>query len=314
MTATLHGDISYRAGGEYTSEGQENTDRVFKLVRTTSVDESFTNIIAATGINFFDAHPQDSNMRARRADIDFYQNDPFMRVVEFQYSNKNELDEEEDANPLNRDTRISWNSITYQKFVFKDRNGDAIMTTAGEFFEEVPGIDDVRWVLHIEKNVSVVPLWVLAYENKLNDSAVVFDNVSFSPELLKLQGLNISPTQFENQTEFRALSFDLHYKSDGHTLDIANRGFYEQVTVPGGTDYIRKVKSPAYDENDTLLQYNNPNRRWPSTPSPLYGNTAEDIAADRAGSQIIKPTTENAVILKFDVYDTADFSALPGAT
>lgn len=303
MSAFLVGDIGYRTGASsvQTDTGGEQT--VVFLVQTDNVNEPKANIVAATGFGYFTPNPEDDTKLSQRATVRNHNNEPYLFEVEIFFSSSTSTEEAESADPLDRTTKIRWRSSTYQKFVWKDRNGDPIATTAGELFEDVPGIDDVRWVISVEKNVSSVPTWVLNYENKLNDTTVTVDGVQFDDELLKLQNLDISNELVENKVKYRRLTFDLHYRSDGWKLQIANRGYYERYD--GNLfDDVQPIKIPFADESGNQLDPDNPRRRKVSSPYPI----------DSAGFAIKRPTTSNIHIAEFDVYETADFSVLPGVT
>lgn len=300
--ATLVGDISHRVGDSATQTDTSGEAAVTYLVRLDSSTESLASIVAATGVTFgTSTNPADDNQTTFEASIAPYENEPLMRVVRFSFSSSQTQDEEDERNPLDRRIKIDWSSVTYQRFVKTDRNGDPILNSANDPFIDLPGVDDTRWAINIEQNVSTVPVWVLTYANKLNSSSVTIDGVTFPAETLKVQSLTISDVQFENKTSFRTIRLQIQYRENGWPLEVTDAGLHEIIAVTGGF-WHRPIKIPFLDENGSVLDYDNPRLRAVTRPWPL----------DSAGAAIQQPGNTNIGILEKDIYETADFTVLPG--
>lgn len=308
---------------------RKNALRVLQ-VQLSSATEDFASILATSGVpSFKDAHPSDSTMLAEDVEIEYYPDARDVVNLHFRYRNFTDFDASEPANPLFRTTKIRWGSAISRKHVEKDRFGNPLVTDAGEFFEGVPQIDDARWSIEIEKNVSVVPTWVLSYLNKVNDGGVTIDNVSFGAKLLKMQQLRISESLYENNTVFRRVLFQLHYRPDGWGMELLHQGTQERVYIlqddgtelpsdpaAGAGNYVtRPVKVPFVGNDGTQMAYTNVLRKRSTKPQPLYdGTRGGEYVAGRA---IEDPQGADAAwvnIKGFEVYDVADFSLLPGVS
>ena len=311
--ATLLGDVTHREGGEEVQTGLDrNATRIFQ-VTAASVTESDALIIAATGVTKKSAHPRDGTMLAEDARVVHDSRDRLNKFVFFDYANRTDTSTEDQANPLNRRTKIRWSSAQRQKHNLKqeDRDGKPIATKAGEPFEGVPPLDDTRWVIEIEENVSAVPTWVLNFPNTVNSSAVTIQGVVFPPETLKLQNLRISDQLHENNTDYFKVVFQLHYRREKWDLVVLHQGLMERVKkldangVPVVPDefVIRRVKASG-DGLAAAASWDNPLSKPVPKPWPL----------DIGGAAIIDPQSQQADInfLTFSIYETRDFSLLPG--
>ena len=295
-------DVSHREGATANYDDITGSKTAIWQLLSDSTTESDINIIAGVGVDIYDPHPTSVGLVARRFSIRREAAHRRVYFLEIEYNNTSDQNEPEDPDPLQRQLRIRWRAQTYQKFVWKDRNGDAIVNSVGEFFENVPSVDDTRWVIQVESNQSVVPSWVLSYDGKINDSGVTIDNVSFAAETLKMQNLNISELLYQNETAYRRVTFDLHYRSEGWKLEILDAGYFE---VDPQDQIVFPIQVPLTDAlGNRLPASETASRRRPTSPWPLNGS----------GEALTDPSPGQQVFLEFDVYPTADFSALPGVS
>lgn len=303
-------DVSYRLGGESTQNDQDREYRRFFMVESDLTDEFESVVATAPGVPFHgDAHPSDLGAFAKEFTLTREPDNRKVWYVEVLYdSTVDEQKEKKDPDPLNRAAQVSWESTQTQKFIWQDINGDPIKTKAGEYFVDTPTIDEVRWVLTIEKNVSapVDLTWLLTYPNKLNSAAVTVDGVSFNAKTLKCQGVTISKNVIENNISHRKLKVVLHYNPDGWALEILHRGYvHVNPLYPAeGEPEIVPIKLPLVDKDGLLLSHNDATREKVTSPYLL----------DDAGTAIANPHTFPADYETFEVYSTVDFTALPGVT
>ena len=200
-------------------------------------------------------------------------------IVTANYSTERELA----TDPTNDPALISWNSEQFQRPAVFDTAGNAICNSAGDPFDPPMMLDDSRRVVTIEKNLSVVPSWILTYQDAVNNGSFIVDNITIGTGLAKMQSVSVGPRQERNGIPFRTVHLTMHLEKNGWLLEPLDAGFRE--TVSGVLENIRNAG------DDEL----------PGAPVPLNG----------AGMSLPNPSYTNNVFLSFTVYATKDFSILP---
>lgn len=179
---------------------------------------------------------------------------------------------------------IEWDSEQFQKVAVFDRNGRAILNSAGDFFDPPIMMDDSRRLCMIQKNLAVVPSWILSYKDAINIAGFTVDGLSVAAETAKVQAVRVGSIQSRNGTTFRTVSLTLCIDEDGWDLSPLDQGF-RQIGYDGSLENIR---NPGDNER-------------PSSPVPLDG----------AGRVLANPSPLNAVYIPADVYKLKDFTVLP---
>lgn len=195
---------------------------------------------------------------------------------------QNKRDEQLQPNPLARRAKFKWSSTRYQKAVYEDQDGHAIMNSAGDFFDPVPEVDRSRWTVTITKNVSGVPTWVIDYEDAVNNPACQVQGVYVPPRCGKIMSIEISDEQEENDVEFVVFSWTIEFRRETWDLLLLDQGLRE---LSGGELKPIKIGTPGRDV---------------TSPVPL-----------EAGTAFLDATPETANKLKFRVFPEKDFNALP---
>lgn len=228
-------------------------------------------------------HPSNFFFRARKQTITPVSDTPFWWEVVTDYTTEPVEDEErQDANPLDRETKVTWASQVYQGYTVEDKDGNAMLNKAGDPLEPLP-VDLVRWNITFQKNFTSVPLWVTDYVNCINDSATTINGVNFPKQTLKLQGLDISDKQVQNDVEYYSVKAQIVYQRETFVVRRLNEGF---AYLDGGS-----TRTP-FTESDG-------------------SRSAEMRCLDEDGDQLANPTAETAVFLEFEIYEEKDFNALP---
>jgi hypothetical protein len=205
---------------------------------------------------------------------------------------------EAEENPLDDPVVITWNTDQYQRAYYKNRHGAAILTGAANYFDPPIEDDDPRWAVNIRYNAPGIPSWVRKYKNAINKAAFEVDGETVSKRKAKVQSIRIGEWQERNDTLYRPFGLVLHLKDekeagedDDETWDpdILNRDFYQQDAFnPDG------AAIPCVDgEGNPVV-----------IPVPL----------DINGFQIIKPTPDNADLIRVPLFKEKDFTILPGCS
>jgi len=260
------------------TKGARTYVRKFKLRTTSQADGPFAVGSNASLPIIGNTHPEDAN--AFCVSLQVENTNPWAGwTVTANYSDERTIDD----TPTDDAASISWGSEQFQKPAVFDLSGNLIVNSAGDPFDPPAMMDDSRRVVTVEKNLAVVPVWILDYQDAVNNDAFTVDGVSIGIGKAKMQNVTVSPRQRRNGTIFRTVTFTIHLQRDGWLLDILDAGFREKVS--GGR---RNIK-------------NNGDGESPTAPVPLDGN----------GLPIDDPTPTNCVFLQFAVYKTRAFSSLP---
>ena len=250
-----------------------------------------------------DPNPDEPDEFTFNCSINNYQNEPLLWAVRFEFSTSNTQEDPEEKNPLDRAVKIQVQRVQREQFQWQDKNGDAIVTAAGEFFEDVPtkSISGRRILFTKNYANNVEPSFLINLENKLNSAAVTIRGTSYAAKLLKFNMTNITYDLFENNVKHMKCEWELEYNPEGWDLNIMHRGYYE-LADDGGI--VVPIKIPFTDSALTLLAAENPTRKVPSSPWPLNAD----------GSAVRDPDLTPANFLTFEQYDTDDFTVIPGVT
>ena len=260
------------------TKGARTYVRKFKLRTTTQADGPYAVGSNASLPIIGNTHPEDAN--AFCVSLQVENTAPWAGwTVTANYSDERTIDD----TPTDDAASISWGSEQFQKPAVFDLAGKLIVNSAGDPFDPPAMMDDSRRVVTVEKNLAVVPTWILDYQDAVNNDSFTVDGVTIGIGKAKMQNVTVSPRQRRNGTIFRTVTFTIHLQRDGWLLDILDAGFREKVS--GGR---RNIK-------------NNGDGEAPTAPVPLDGN----------GQPIDDPTPTNCVFLQFSVYKTRPFSSLP---
>lgn len=223
---------------------------------------------------------------------------PLHYVITADYSSEpitqQEKNQTEEPNPLDRPPSIKWKTNKYTKAIYKDVDGNAIVNSAGEFFDPPPEVELFRWCASVSSNVEAVPEFILEFGKggPINDSEFTIQGLTVSEGIARVTDFDISDKQTaqvgEDTVSYYVFSYSLEFRDEGWKLSLLDQGL-RQVDPSDETKRIEITDdgSPAKPVK----------RPWP---------------LDGEGGRVDDPSPENAVELDFDVIFPADFSVLPG--
>ena len=261
------------------TKGARTYVRKFLLRTTSQADGPFAVGSNASLPIIGNAHPEDAN--AFCVSLQVENTAPWAGwTVTANYSDERTIDD----TPTDDAAEISWGSEQFQKVAAFDRDGNAIVNSAGDLFDPPAMMDDSRRVVTVTKNLATVPAWILDYQDAVNSDTFTVDGVSIAVGKAKMQAVTVSPKQRRNNTVFRAVTFTIHLQRDGWGLDILDAG------------YNRKDPNDATERLPITVH-----GVLPSAPFPLNGS----------GAPLENPSPANCVFRTFNVYKTRAFSSLP---
>lgn len=274
MTAILRG-IKNRSANN--TRGIRTYTDTYSVEVTSQSDTAYT-AGSASGLPLVgQVHPDDFTAWCTSLDVQLVGGWKWYTVTA-NYSSEFELSE----NPLFEPAQITWDFEQFQRPALADRSGDAVLNSAGDYYDPPAMRDDSRPIVSVTKNLSVVPTWILNYQDAINSSAFTVDGIVVAAELAKMNRVGISTVQNRNGIQFRTVTMEIHLQRDGWALSLLDAGYRKK----SGTTRVIILSDDGTE---------------PSTPIPLDGS----------GALLSNPTPTNAVFNSYDVYYTADFNALP---
>lgn len=227
---------------------------------------------------YVDTHPNDARFLCKRLTGKQDRNAALHWVVDAIYDTKPGQDDDKET-PLDRRAKIRWRTNKYQKAVEKDRDDEAILNSAGYYFDPPPLKDLSRWTVTVSKNVPAVPTDILTYPDALNAATWTIQGIAVEPNAAKIMEIDISDLQKEQDEEFYVFTYTVEFDRDLWQGIYLNIGFYD---ADG-----ERIK----DASDKPVVY----------PWPL----------DEDGMKIATPTPANATYSRYDIFPELDFSILP---
>lgn len=278
MTVTYIGPQPVSRSGGDGIDGIRRYTRAFIFSTSLASEDEYHILAHPSAPKNGSAHPSDSGafVTSRRAECTDGQNGWLLTC---EYSSERQYNEDPTADPA----AISWDSEQFQKPAVFDKDGNAIVNSAGDPFDPPNMMDDSRRIVTVTKNLATVPSWILTYQDAVNSDNFTVDGVPVTAGQAKMQRVSVGEVQSRNGISFRPVVFEIHLQRDGWLLEPLDAGFREKA----GSLRINIL-------NDGDLEP-------PTAPTPLDGS----------GAVLTNPTAATCVFLSFSVYDTAAFSSLP---
>lgn len=258
--------------------------RVFRVTTDSANDDASAvraGLYDATGVTLGVQHPSHAAAYCQRVTP---RNESFSKkvwIVTCGYSTERELAED----PLAIPAEVEWTTEPYTRAYYRDRNGQAMLNSAGYFYDPPDEGDDSRWVANVSKNVAAVPLWLKSYRDAVNADDYVLDGLAIAAGESKLMDMRLGKWQELNGIRFRTLSLSIALDEAGWDAVLLDQGIYE--IDPADASKRRRITD---DEGEPV-----------DSPVPLDG----------AGHKLANPSPANAVFRTHPKYKFLPFAALP---
>lgn len=260
------------------TRGVRTYQRVFKLSTSAVSDDAVAVGSNASLPMIGSVHPSEAGAWCESLQVE---NDKPWRgwKVTATYTTEREIN----TNPTNDPAVITWSTEQFQKPVVRDINRMSVLNSAGDYFDPPMMMDDSRRLVTIQKNLTVVPVWIIDYQDAVNSDLIEIDGVDIAIGTAKMQSVNVGPKESRNGYTFYPVTFSICIQRDGWLLEPLDCGFRWS------------------DENGQRLIVNKPEMTPINQPALLDGN----------GGVLLFPSPASAVYLSYQIYATRAFSSLP---
>jgi len=185
-------------------------------------------------------------------------------------------------NPLFEPAEIEWDGENFEEVLIVDRQGYAVLNSAGDPFENAMR-ERTRRVISVTRNVASIPDWIITAEDAVNSSAFVIDGFSVAAGLAKLGAPKIGRWQSRNGTAYRTMHMQIKLNKNGWNFKPLDAGY----RFKDGLDERRRIVND--DGTDV------------TTP----------VCLDGTGLVLSNPSPASAVYGDFEQYPEYDFNLLP---
>lgn len=274
--------------GDYTGVHEKIT-RAWDIVVDSPIDSSRTignELFGSVLPLLFDPHPENAFATARSVSIK-QQRGLLWRAIAT-YSTEplaqSERERSDEPNPINRNVKISWNTVTYDKAIVSDINNKGVVNSAGDYYDPPPSVPWERVAFHFRKNYSSPQTWVLSYCNSVNNSDISILGIKILASNARFSQPNGSEEQEENGVIYYETSWDIEADVETWQLEILDEG-------------LRKL-----DASGDQVAITDANGNDITSP----------VLLDGTGGQLANPSLDNAVFNVHKVYYEKDYLLLPG--
>lgn len=271
-----------RAGDDSTSEKSSKRAyvRKFRVIMDSQFD-TITEVLAALpGIGA--AHPDDSKATCHKRRAQTHDKAKMIWLATVDYKRDGPS-----TDPLNDTVDHEWGTTASTEPFYKDKDGDAILNSAGDYYDE--GIKDTvsRWGVTITQNVAFMPAWVSSYRDAVNSDAVVIDGYAVPIEVAKIASIKLGKIETRNDTEYRVFTLVINIKDATETWvrEVLDRG----MRCKDPADATKRIPCVTDDGRDVT----------------------KPVLLDGAGAQLANPAPANAVFRDHDLRNLKPFNILP---
>lgn len=272
MSLTYEG---IRPGRRARNDGKQITAQLIQGFHGDSTTSEVDVMTHASAIKWGSAHPYIPFCWCN--DVDVQQNGKLEWVLTANYSTLIELNE----NPLFDPAYIEWDGDNFEEPLVYDRNGDAVVNSAGDQYENLFR-ERTRRVVTVTKNVATIPDWIIDNEDAVNSAIFSLDGISIGIEKAKLRPPSISRKQVRNGVTYREMKMIFTLNKDTWVTKAVDAGY----RYKSGTERKRIVSDDGSD-------------------------VTQPVCLDGTGLVLSNPTPATIVFNEFDTYPTYDFNLLP---
>lgn len=268
-------------------------ERIWDVFTNSASDDKWTLIATGAYPVYGSFHPDNPISTCR--DVIYSQRSKFYWRVTASYSTRpetqSEKEEREQEDPLNRLPATRWSFNSYTKAIYEDINGEAIVNSAGDYFDPPVEIEEFRPVATVQTNVvaGTLPFNIMDFMGRINSSVFTFAGQSVPAESARIVVLDLGEDKRASNVSYNVFTYAIEFNPDTYVLRVLDQGFRRQ-----GAIFVE----------DILIEDADGNRARPSS----------QVLLDGAGDILENPSPATAEFRPFDVYESIDFHGLPGVS
>lgn len=236
----------------------------------------------------FQSHPSNIFATCRSLTIDHYQG--FVWKAKADYSTEpltqSERERAEDPVPVNRRVKVSWSAANYDKVIVKDKDDNAVINSAGDYYDPPPSVPWDRLTFHFRKNYASPSPWISSYCNSVNVSPISILGIAIPAGMARFTQPSGSEEREENGQIFHETTWNIEVDNKTWQLEVLDEG----LRYLDPDDATKRINAVDDDGNEV------------SSPILLNGS----------GAKLDNPTISNAVYNEHKVYSELDYTFLPG--
>ncbi len=261
-------------------EGAKSEDtRKFRVITNNVYDGAGTALQSCDNLGV--VHPTFSWLYVKRRRAVHEGNSKLVWVASLKYDSERERVE----NPLAQRVEVNWDTEYTQENAYVDINGDAVMNSASDYYEDGVPVDAGRWVAKVHANVADVPVWIDSYRDAINSDTFWLDGRTFTARTAKMSGISIGTWKRLNGIRYRPINLTIKFKTTWE-FSILDQGLRRIVSIDG-----EDKREKCIDEDGSTV--------------------TKPVLLDGSGAQLTNPTPSTAVFNTHYIYPELPFSALP---
>lgn len=205
------------------------------------------------------------------------------------YSTKKEMTQAPENDPI----EISWDEEDIDVPVVKDRDGKAVLNSAGDPPDPPVMAPDSILIAKIELNAAAIPAYVKAYRKSINSDAFEIEGLLVNAKHARVRRMSLGKQKYRGSLPYRNISIELAITDndeDDWEIRFLDAGYRRKVSDGGSP--------PAY----TMEKIVNSDGTEPTAPVPLD-----------TGQPIVDPTPDNVNFVEVGYYRLKPFIGnIPG--
>jgi hypothetical protein len=201
-------------------------------------------------------------------------------------------DAQQFENPLDRPSKIRWNTAHYNKPLAFDNQGLPVLMSSGEPVDPPPEADRSRWVVNVAKNVAGVPNYILDYTDGVNASAFTIQGLTIPQYVAKIADIEIGEEQTAQVSDqqwvtYYPFAYAFELRPETWKLKLLDQGFWQ--LDPNDSTKRKRIQDDSTPPRDVV-------KPW---------------LLDGSGGRVDDPSIQNSKYLVFDAYNYVDYGVLP---
>ena len=200
-------------------------DHTRRFVATTTASEGSYAVSVASGVpTLGSAHPEDAVSLCVDVDAKPIGGEPNAWIIVCKYTNDLPDDTIDDDDPISVRAKSAWGADEFSRFVSQDRDGNPILNTAGDRYEDPIEVVDSFPTLSIVKNsLSFSASNAFAYNNSTNSDTFK----GAAPGTMRVR--ITAAEEWKGDSAYWVVNYLFRYNPNGWQPTVLEAGLYQKV-------------------------------------------------------------------------------------